>query len=251
MIKFQQKSWKNLLAKLRFPFLIFVIAHFVPDKLKVAKTTPILKSGEKTVLNNYRPISLLPAFSKLFEKVIYKQLLWSFIDKFSITYGHQYGFRQRHSTIHQIIHPLNFITNSNDLPSKDVTFGIFVDLSKAFDTIDHSILLIPLDYYGIRGIPNNWFKSYLTNRKQFKHFKDWKSSYLDISCEVTQKSILGPLLFLIYINDIKTCTKLNLLSYLLYDTTFYISGSNTENLVRFANSELDKVRLYSSKYLLV
>ena len=120
----------------------------------MAKIKPIFKSGEKTVLINYRSISLLPAFSKLLEKVVYKQL-WSFLNKLSIIYEHQYGFRQRHSTILPIKHLLNFIANSNDLPSKDVTFGIFVDLSKAFDAIYHSILLKKLDYYGVRGIPNN------------------------------------------------------------------------------------------------
>ena len=163
----------------------------------------IFKAGNSMLFNNYRPISILPAFSQLLEKTVYIQL-WKFLDRFKILFEHQYGFRQKHSAIHPIIHFLNSITDCNDLPSKDITFGIFIDLSKAFDTIDHSTLLTKLEHFGIRGIPNEWFKYDLTNRKQFTNIKGCNSCMLDILCGVPQGSILGPLLFLLNINDVKS-----------------------------------------------
>jgi hypothetical protein len=183
----------------------------IPEQLKTAKIIPIYKSGDKTLFNNYKPIRLLPAFSKLLEKLVCKQL-WIFLDTQNIMFKHQYGFRAKHSTIHPIIHFLNSVAESNDLPTKDITLGLFLDLSKAFDTIKHTILLKKLHHYGIRGIDNQWFESYLKNRKQFTNIMGTNSSINTAECEVPQGSTLGPLLFLIYINDIK---KLQICRYFL------------------------------------
>ena len=106
-------------------------------------------------------------------------------------YGHQYGFRKKHSTIHPILHLLNYIADSSDKPSKDITLGLFLDLSKAFNTISHPILLHKLNYYGIRGVCNDWFRSYLTNRKQYTETYSKSSSYASITCGVPQGSIFG------------------------------------------------------------
>ena len=209
----------------------------VPEQLKIAKIIPIFKSGNNTLLNNYRPISLLPAFSKLLEKIVCKQL-WNFLNRFDIIYKHQYGFRQKHSTIHPILHFLNSIADTNDLPSKNITLGLFLDLSKAFDTINHEILLKKLDHYGIRGLSNTWLKSYLTNRKQYTHICNTNSQYKDVKCGVPQGSILGTLLFLIYINDIKHSTKLQLLSF-ADDTTVYLSDPDSTNLMKEADAEIN------------
>ena len=205
--------------------------------MKIAKIIPIFKSGAKNSLNNYRPISLLPAFSKLLEKIVAQKLV-KFLDKYNIIHEHQYGFRKKHSTIHPILHLLNYIADSSDKPSKDITLGLFLDLSKAFDTISHSILLHKLNYYGIRGVCNDWFRSYLTNRKQYTETYSKSSSHASITCGVPQGSILGPILFLIYINDIQNCTSLNLLSF-ADDTTVYSSHSNITQLFNNMNKELN------------
>ena len=211
----------------------------VPGNMKIAKIIPIFKSGNQEIMNNYRPISLLPAFSKLLEKLVCKRLT-SFLESYTILYKHQYGFRKKHSTIHPILHLLKYIAKNNDKPTKDITLAVFIDLSKAFDTICHSTLLKKLNFYGIRGITNSWFHSYLTQRKQYTIINNCKSALEDITCGVPQGSILGPILFLIYINDIQHSTSLNLLSY-ADDTTIYSSNSNADILYAETNKELIKL----------
>ena len=123
-----------------------------------------------------------------------------------------------------------YISGSNDKPIKDVTMADFLDLSKAFDTINHDILIQKLHFYGIRGICNKWFLNYLTERKQYIEIEDVKSSLQNISFGVPQGSILGPILFLLYINDIHASTSLNLLSF-ADDTTIYSSGKDIPSLI--------------------
>ena len=140
------------------------ISGIVPENMKIAKIILLFKSGNQEIMNNYRPISLLPAFSKLLEKLVCKRLT-SFLETNHILYKHQYGFRTKHSTMHPILHLLKYISENNDKPTKDITLAVFIDLSKAFDTICHTTLINKLNFYGFRGITNEWFQSYLTKRK--------------------------------------------------------------------------------------
>ena len=216
----------------------------VPDSLKIAKVIPIFKSGDSHSFNNYRPISILPAFSKILEKMVATKLV-NFLESENLLYEHQYGFRPGHNTIQPIVQLLNHITNANDKATKDLTLSVFVDLSKAFDTLDHNILLQKLSNLGVRGIANQWFKSYLSNRRQFLEFKTFKSGEEILNCSVPQGSILGPILFLIYVNDICNCTDLALLSY-ADDTTITYSHHDLPSLYNKINEELKKLDTWFS-----
>ena len=142
---------------------------------------------------NCRPISLLTNFSKIFERVMYKHLI-TFVEQYEILYCYQFGFRKNHSTSMALIHLVNKITSA--INCKETTAGVFLDLSKAFDTIDHDILFDKLEHYGISGIALTWIKSYFFERKQFVEFNQTCSSEQTIKCGVPQGSILRPLFFI-------------------------------------------------------
>ena len=174
----------------------YLATSLIPGKLKIAKVIPIFKSADPGQLKYDRPISLLPAFSKLFEKIMYNILL-SFFNDNAILYNHQYGFRPKHSTIHPIIHLLNHCAETNNTSISEYTLATLCDLPKAFDVISHNILFQKLHDYGIRGIANKWFGNHLSNRTQYVELDNCKSSTKDIKCGVPQGSMLGPLLYLI------------------------------------------------------
>jgi hypothetical protein len=209
-----------------------------PDALKIAKVCPVFKDGDKSIFQNYRPISVLPSFSKVFEKVIFNRLL-HYLDLRNILCNSQYGFRKNHSTFMSLIDMYDRISLAVD--KIEFSIGIFIDLSKAFDTLDHCILLRKLEHYGIRGVALDWFKSYLSNRTQCVALNGVTSSFKTITYGVPQGFILGPLLFILYINDIVNCSDLLLFILFADDTNLFFSCSDIKQLFTTGNIELAKV----------
>lgn len=209
-----------------------------PDKMKTAKVIPLFKAGDKYSFNNYRPVSILPQFSKVLLK-LFVQKLDHFIDKNNILSASQYGFRTNRSTALAVMEIMEEITTATD--RRKYTIGVFTDLKKAFDTIDHSILFDKLNKYGVRGVVLNWLISYLHNRQQYVHFAGHTSECLKIECGVPQGSVLGPKLFILYINDI--CDISELLRFVLFadDTNFFCSGDNLKTLSKNIESEMVKL----------
>ena len=232
------KLVRSLRNELAYPLKIIINdslqSGIVPSQLKVAKVLPLYKSGDKQNFSNYRPISLLNVFSKILEKAAYKQLYEWFEQKFLIKT--QFGFRNRSETIHAIFNFLNNIDNNGENKFQS---SIFLDLKKAFDCVSHRILLRKLELYGIKDTALAWFTSYLSGRSQRVLFKGILSKSMFVRIGVPQGSILGPLLFLIYINDLPNASKL-LESLFADDTTFQASANKLKDLEEFMNTELSK-----------
>ena len=211
----------------------------MPNLLKISKITPVDKGGETTDPTNFRPISTLSAFTQIFEKLVYKQLICYF-EKLDILFEYQFGFRKGRSTSQAITEITDTLRKAID--NNLYTCGIFLDFSKAFDTVNHSILLQKLESYGIRGVPLAWFESYLTNRKQYVALGDTESSYQTVVCGVTQGSSLGPFLFLIYINDLPNCSEFLSFKIFADDTNLFASAKDIKSLELQMNLELKKVK---------
>ena len=236
----------EIISPLTYILNMSLLKGVVPDRMKIAKVIPIFKKGNKEELGNYRPISLLTSLSKILERLVYSRTL-KFFNEFNIFSNSQFGFRKKHSTSHALLTFINKMANATD--DQLYTIGIFLDLSKAFDTIDHDILLYKLSYYGIRGKALDWFRSYLTNRKQFVAVNGHESMSKHISCGVPQGSLLGPLLFILYINDFPNSS--SLLSFILFadDSNIFFSHCNPQTLLDTVNNELKFVQdwIYANK----
>ena len=207
----------------------------IHPRLKCANVITLHKKGAKNDTNNYRPISLLNSFSKILEKAVSFQLI-KHLDANNILYKNQFGFRKKHSTVHAII---DFIHKLEELKNKnDKVACVFIDLMKAFDTTSHTIILKKLNLIGVKDEALNWFKNYLNNRKQRVKIGETFSDFLNINLGVPQGSILGPLLFSIYINDFPEINKL-LAVLFADDTTIILNSPNNQLLKEHANSKLE------------
>ena len=198
-----------------------------PSELKVAKVVPIHKGGSKTEVSNYRPISLLSSFSKIFEKTMYARLIHFLNSNGSLTES-QYGFRAGRSCEHALLDAQNNIMSA--LNKKHIALLLLIDFSKAFDTVNHDILLQKLNHYGIRGKAHAWLKSYLSDRSQYVSIESKVSTTQNLEYGVPQGSILGPLLFIIYVNDLPNIS--SIARFVLYadDANIIITGNTIHDV---------------------
>ena len=218
------KLFKNdISSQLSEIFNISFSSGVFPSILKTAKVIPVHKKDSKLDFSNYCPISLLSNVEKMLEKSMYNRIYKFFSDN-NLIYSLQFGFRQKYSTVHALI----ILTESirKNLDEGNIGCGIFVDLQKAFNTVEHDILLSKLEHYGVCGLANEWFKSYLSNRKQYVSINGYDSNLADVKFDVPQGSVLGPLLFLIYINDLNQTLKFSKAHHFADDT----------NLIHFSRS---------------
>ena len=195
---------KDISTQLVDIFNLVFSSGIYPTPLKTAKVIPIHKKDSKLECSNYRPIALLSNIDKILEKLMHRRLS-NFLDKNKLIYSFQIGFRQNYSTSYALIHLTETIKQSRDQGL--FSCGIFVDLQKAFDTVDHDILLGKLEHYGIRGITNKWFETYLKDRQQFVLINGYSSECVSMPIGVPQGSVLGPLLFLLYVNNLNLAIK--------------------------------------------
>ena len=214
-----------------------------PDSLKIAKIIPLYKKRNINSITNHRPISLLPTLTKVFERVIFNQL-YLYRDHNNLLSEEQYAFRANHSAELAAIKLADYIVQEID--RKLTPVNIYIDLSKAFDTLNFDILLYKLHYYGITDIALKLLKSYMSNRKQYVKYNVNESGFKEIKTGVPQGSILGPLLFSIYINDLSTIS--NTFKFIMYadDTTIYFNTEDfpKDNFAKHITTELDKVDVW-------
>ena len=215
-------------------FKIVLEFGFFPQIFKTAKVILVFKTGKRNLTDNYRPISLLPSLSKVLEKLIKIRLL-RFFDKHQVLYENQYGFREKYSTLHALLDVTSETYNA--IQRNHRTAPMFTYLRKAFDTVSHKILLQKLYHYGIRGPAHKLIKSYLSSRYQFVSHNSTTSSSKAINIGVPQGSILGPLLFLIYVNDLPNAiiSKLRLFA---DDTCLILNNPSASALETACNLEL-------------
>ena len=209
-----------------------------PEELKIAAVTPLYKAKDPMMFNNYRPISLISVFAKILERLMYNRLL-KFINKNQLFNKHQFGFRDKHSTFMALIILIENLVNAID--NGKCAVGIFLDFQKAFDTVDHCILLDKLYFYGIRGQAFDWFSSYLHNRQQLVNYYGYESDLKTIKCGVPQGSILGPLLFLLYINDLPQVSEYFMPILFADDTNLFATGYNLNDIVSEINKEIANI----------
>jgi len=210
-------------------------AGIYPECLKRAAIKPLHKKESKLDIGNYRPISLLSNINKIFEKIIHTSLT-DFINKHNIIFDNQFGFRKGHNTNHALIALTELVRKSLD--NNQFAAGIFIDFKKAFDTVDHKILLHKLNHYGIRGKAHKLLTSYLSNRSHCTQINNTFSKFIRQDHGVPQGSVLGPLFFIIYINDLNKAVMSSSTIHFADDTSLICSEKSLKKLNKMVNRDL-------------
>lgn len=221
-----------------------------PEVLKLARVVPVFKSGNPEDCTNYRPISVLTGLNKVFEVVLNERLL-SFLRRTNFLTHAQYGFRQKSNTTTAAYEVVNFVSGNLDKKFVKVVSGLFLDLSKAFDLVDHQLLLEKLYKAGIRGPMYDLLKSYLTNRKQQVSVGEATSQVRALEVGVAQGSVLGPLLFLIFVNDLTDLPLIGRIYMYADDCVLFYPGSNTTFTTDQMNQDLILLQDYFTKNMLL
>ena len=208
-----------------------------PDAMKIAKVIPLFKYGNYIKVDNYKPVSILPVLSKILERLMYTRLM-KFVD-FDILYDFQFGFRKYHSTFIALASAVNHIVNA--LQFGKYSIGVYLDFSKAFDALNYDILFLELNHYGIRGIALDWIIIYVVNGKQYVIYNDNSSDIQSITCGVPHGSILGPLLFSLYVNDLPNVSSILFTIMFADDPSMFINGDDLKAMETQLNSELKEV----------
>ena len=230
--------FEELYTPLNHIFQLSLKSGTFPSDFKKSKIIPAFKEGSATEVGNYRPISVLLVFSKILERIVYERL-YRYFESRDLFFNKQFGFKKKTSIDYAILDLVQSIQTG--FSKKDYTLGVFIDFSKAFDTVNHEILLEKLASYGIKGIELKWFHSYLKDRYQCVAYNDMLTDFLPITCGVPQGSILGPLLFLIYVNDMfRSISKLDMIMF-ADDTNLFITGSNIKSLFKIMNEQLERI----------
>ena len=221
-------------------------ASTFPSAWKQAKVTPIFKDGDKSDVNNYIPISVLPVISKIIERSVHNQL-YNYLTVNGLLNSGQSGFRKLHSTTTTLLNVTDYILNN--MNQGNVTGALFIDLKKAFDTVNNDLLLQKLESYGITNSALSWFSSYLCDRTQAVCINSTLSDVRNIDIGIPQGSILGPLLFIAYVNSLSDCINCKCVMY-ADDATLLFTASDPPTLQLTMNDDLSRLKLLTGLKLI-
>ena len=226
-MKPMQSMISEILSPLTYVLNLSISNGIFPDILKITNVIPLYKKDDPMIFSNYRSVSLLCTLSKKIEKAMYDRVN-DCLNEFDIIFKYQFGFRRGYSTYLALTVLMDKLTKS--MENGYYVVGVFLDFSKAFDMVNHKILISKLYHYGIRDVALKWFQSYLENRKQYVTYNGEISDMQIIKCGVPQGSILGPLLFLIYINDLANVCKYTMPIFFADDSNLFLNGRDPADI---------------------